>query len=191
MLILFIIFIYIIEMKNLLYKVDNTDDSQKLIFGQEIEEELIKFEKNSLLISLVILQVLSEISNESNDKAYLLFKAFKMYFTQQEKRNIFEKNKILDKVNYYRELTNTLISKHPKIPTLETINNILFAKKLSVENLNNHKELVENLLFVNNQKTDEIYLLTSEIEILSKELRYWIHDYDHIKHSKDLKVIIQ
>ena len=169
MLILFIIFIYIIEMKNLLYKVDNTDDSQKLIFGQEIEEELIKFEKNSLLISLVILQVLSEISNESNDKAYLLFKAFKMYFTQQEKRNIFEKNKILDKVNYYRELTNTLISKHPKIPTLETINNILFAKKLSVENLNNHKELVENLLFVNNQKTDEIYLLTSEIEILSKE----------------------
>jgi len=51
MLILFIIFIYIIEMKNLLYKVDNTDDSQKLIFGQEIEEELIKFEKNSLLIS--------------------------------------------------------------------------------------------------------------------------------------------
>ena len=176
-------------MLNIVYKTNQDDESQKLLMENEIQEELVKFEKSSLLISLVFLQVLAEISADNNDKAYLLFKAFKLFFVQQEKRNMFEKNKIIDKINYYKELCKTLVSKNPKIPNMDTINDILCARKLSAENLNRHKDLIEIVMHVNREKTNEIYLLTSEIEILTKELRYWIYDYDKVKHCKELKKI--
>ena len=164
--------------------------NENIILEKEMETEMAKFEKNALLISLVFLQVLAEISSENKDKAYLLFKAFKLYFVQQEKRNSFEKNRILDKIDFYRDLCKTLVSRNPKIPSLETINNILFAKNVSLENLNNHKQLIENVLFLVKEKTEEVYLLTSEIEILNKELQYWIFDYKNVRHSKELRVIL-
>ena len=41
---------------------------------------------------------------------------------------------------------------------------------------------------MNNEKREEIYLLTSQINTLEKELRLWIYDFDKIKLNNDLRV---
>lgn len=93
-----------------------------------------------------------------------------------------------EKINYFKELTKTVIQqKNKHLRKIEKINDILFANKVSYENLQDHKVLIQDLLNVVNEKRDEIYLLTSEKEIMEKELKFWIHDFDKIKINNRLR----
>jgi len=87
-----------------------------------------------------------------------------------------------EKIHYYKELAKTVIEqKNKHISKIEAINDCLFANKLSVENLQRHKNLIKELLNVVNEKRDQIYLLTSENEILNKELNFWVFDFEKLK----------
>ena len=50
-----------------------------------------------------------------------------------------------------------------------------------MQNLMAHKKLIQDLLNIVNEKRDTIYLLQSENEILSKELNFWVYDFEKLK----------
>lgn len=93
-----------------------------------------------------------------------------------------------NKINYFKELCKTIIQqKNKHLSKVEKINDTLFAKRVSEENLENHKQLIHELLNVINEKRDQIYLLTSEKEILENELKFWVFDFDKIKFAPEIK----
>lgn len=93
-----------------------------------------------------------------------------------------------EKINYYKELAKTVIQqKNKHLAKIEAINDCLFANKLSMQNLQDHKKLIQDLLNVINEKRDQIYLLTSENEILTKELSFWLYDFDKLKLDNDIR----
>jgi hypothetical protein len=101
---------------------------------------------------------------------------------EQEKKWIMVIKKLIDKINYFKELCKSIIQQKSKhLSKVESINDTLFAKRVTAENLENHKKLIHELLNVINEKRDQIYLLKSEKEILEKELKFWIFDFDKIK----------
>ncbi len=93
-----------------------------------------------------------------------------------------------EKIHYYKELAKTVIQqKNKHLAKIEAINDCLFANKLSMQNLQNHKNLIKDLLNVVNEKRDQIYLLMSENEILTKELNFWVYDFDKLKLDNDIR----
>jgi hypothetical protein len=87
-----------------------------------------------------------------------------------------------DKISYYKELAKNVIQqKNKHLAKIEAINDCLFANKLSKENLMAHKKLIQDLLYVINEKRDHIYLLQSDIETLTKEINFWVYDFDKLK----------
>jgi len=108
-----------------------------------------------------------------------------MYFVEQEKKWIYTINKVKQKISYYKELCKTIIQQENNhIKKIEDVNDVLFANKVSTENLNLHKKLISELLAVINEKRDQIYLVNSEKEIMERECRFWITDFDRIKLCK-------
>ena len=102
-----------------------------------------------------------------------------------------------EKIQYYKQLCKTIV--HLKNNQLnikiEEINEILFTNRLtkgikifSSENLDNHKGLIHDLLNLNSEKREEIYLIEAQKEILEKELKFWVYDFDKIKLSTELRV---
>ena len=59
-----------------------------------------------------------------------------------------------------------------------------------VDNLNNHKKLIKDLLNIINEKREEIYILESSIKTYEKELNFWVYDIDIIKVNVELRVLI-
>lgn len=155
-------------------------------------------ERKFIVLFLIFIQILSEISLECKERAILLYKFFKIYFVEQEKKWISAINKMKDKIKYYKELCKTIMQmKNHQIEKIEEINDILFNNKLSkgkqlyyIDNLNNHKNLIQSLLKLNSEKREEIYLITSQKDILEKELNLWIYDYNKIKVNTEIRVKI-
>lgn len=56
------------------------------------------------------------------------------------------------------------------------------------ENLTFHKNIIHQLLQENNKKKDEFHLLMSEYEILEKEAKLWIYEFDSIKINPEIRV---
>jgi hypothetical protein len=93
------------------------------------------------------------------------------------------------KISYYKDLCKMIIQqKNVHIEKIETINDTLFANKLTKENLQDHKKLIHNLLGIVNEKREEIYLMQSQIEILEKEIKFWLYDFDSIKINAEIRV---
>lgn len=93
-----------------------------------------------------------------------------------------------EKINYFKELSKTVIQqKNKHLSKIEKINDVLFANRVTFQNLQDHKVLIQELLNVVNEKRDQIYLLTSEKEILEKEMKFWFHDIDIIKSNKRIR----
>jgi len=158
---------------------------------QKIEMEFKNFRNKSLVISLIFLNLLSEISYEKKEKAELLYKAFKEYFILLEANHTTEKERYHKKIEFYKELCKTILSQEQDtLSDIDIINDVLFSNVRTEKNLSDHKDLIRKLLKMVQDKSDEIYLLTSEIEILQKELRYWIFDYEALKHNKVIRVNI-
>jgi len=126
--------------------------------------------------------LLSEIGAECKEKAILLYRVFKMFFAEQEKKWANITFKIKEKIGYYKDLCRTLIdNKNSDNTKIEKINDILFSRKLSEDNLNDHKTLIYSLINLLNEKRDYTYLLKSDIEIMNKELNLFIFGFDKIK----------
>ena len=106
-----------------------------------------------------------------------------MFFAEQERKWASLTNKIKDKIEYYKELCTTLIENKNdlKESKIEKINDILFSKKLTVENLNDHKILINNLISLLNEKRDYTYILKSDVEIMNKELNVFVYGFDKLK----------
>jgi hypothetical protein len=137
-----------------------------------------------------LIHSLSEVFSECKEKAILLYKIFKFYFIELEKKWT---NKILNlkqKINYYKEFCkNILQSKNKDSSFFDSnfINEVIFSHNLDNENLNNHKKLVQQLIQVTNEKRDEIFLLKTKKKILKDELRLWVYDYETLKLNKSLR----
>jgi hypothetical protein len=121
----------------------------------------------------------------------LLYKFFKIYFIEQEKKWINIVEKVHKKIKYYKDLCKILISKESgptnNLKILETLNDVLFCNETSKENLDNHKKIIKELINILNQKREEILLVKNEVEIIEKEFKFWIHDFDNIKSNQKLR----
>jgi hypothetical protein len=92
-------------------------------------------ERKFIVLFLIFIQILSEISLECKERAILLYKFFKIYFVEQEKKWISAINKMKDKIRYYKELCKTIMQmKNNQIDKIEEINDILFTNKLTKGN---------------------------------------------------------
>jgi len=111
-----------------------------------------------------------------------------MFFAEQERKWANITFKIREKIGYYKELCKTLIEKKNKGNNIvDKINDILFSKKLTEENLNNHKTLIYNMIDLLNEKRDNNYLLMTDIEIKNKELNYFVYGFDKIKLDENIR----
>ncbi len=105
-----------------------------------------------------------------------------MFFAEQEKKWTILNYKLKEKIGYYKDLCKTLTeNKNIGESRLEKINNILYSKKLTEENLNDHKTLINNLSNMLNEKRDSIYILKNDIENLKKELNLFVYGFEKIK----------
>lgn len=105
-----------------------------------------------------------------------------MYFVEQEKKWTIILNQMKDKVKYYKDLCKLIIAqKNKHLNKIERINDVLFNRRLSVENLDDHKSLIQDLLKVVNEKREEIYLIRSRNEILNNELEFWLYNFEELK----------
>lgn len=119
---------------------------------------------------------------ECKEKAVLLYRVFKMFFAEQERKWANITYKIKEKIGYYKDLCKTLIeNKNKDNSKIEKINDILFARKLSNENLDDHKALIHNLIYLLNEKRDYTYILKSDIETMNRELNLFVFGFDKIK----------
>ncbi len=119
---------------------------------------------------------------ECKEKAILLYKVFKMFFAEQERKWANLTFKIREKIGYYKDLCKTLIqSNNNQNNKIDKINDILFSRKLSEENLNDHKTLIYNMISLLDEKRNQIYLYKTDIDIMNKELNYFVYGFDKIK----------
>lgn len=144
--------------------------------------------KNQLVIFTVFLQILSEISITSKERATLLYKVFKKYFIETEKKTLLEKEKLTRKLEYYRRFIQFILDKEKSYFTdIDAINDILSSYKLSKANLTNHKKITKTLFKLLNKQREKIYLLQADVEIKEKELNTYIYDWSNIKHDKNVR----
>ncbi len=163
--------------------------SKSKVSDNSSEEDTYQVNKKFLILFLIFLQILSEISMECKERAVLLYKFFKLYFVELEKKWTFSFERLREKIKYYKELCKAVIQQKNKfLEKIETINNIIFSNNLTSENLLQHKKLIQDLLGIIKEKREEIYLLKSNIEIIEKEMKFWIYDFESIKLSKEIKV---
>jgi hypothetical protein len=95
-----------------------------------------------------------------------------------------------EKVQYYKNLCKTILKqKNKHLEKIESINEVLFTNKLTTENLQTHKKLIQDLLCVINEKREEIYLMQSQVEIFEREINFWVYDFDSIKINPDIRVL--
>lgn len=141
-----------------------------------------------LVLFSIFIQILAEISTEDKTKAILLYKFFKHYFVEQDKKWITILNEMKSKVKYYKTLSKIIIQqKNKHLKQIEEISEVLVSNKLTQNNLKKHKELIQELIAIIQEKRDEIYLQNSEINTLKKELNFWLFDFENLKINKDIR----
>lgn len=128
---------------------------------------------------------------ECKERALLLYKFLKIYLFEQEKKWIKIIEKVDKRIKYYKDLCKIVITKESKssndIKFLERLNEILFSNTITTDNLTNHKEIIKELISLINEKRGEIYTMKSEVEIMEKEINFWITDFSIIKTNKQLR----
>ena len=81
----------------------------------------------------------------------------------------------------------TIQNKDSDVSFLQKLNEVLVSTKMTEENLNNHKLIIQTLINVTNKKREEIFIMNSKVEIAEKELKFWIYDFDKIKTNKKIR----
>jgi len=73
------------------------------------EEKFKKMQKKMLVLFLSLCQILSEISIECKEKSILIYKVFKFYFSEIEKKWLMFCDKLNSKITYYKDLCKTIL----------------------------------------------------------------------------------
>jgi hypothetical protein len=81
----------------------------------------------------------------------------------------------------------TVQNKDSDVSFLQKLNEVLVSTKMTQENLNNHKLMIQTLINVTNKIREEIFIMNSKVEIAEKELKFWIYDFDKIKTNKKIR----
>ena len=156
---------------------------------KENKENYYKSCKRYLILYFIFLQELSDISREFKEKSILLYKLFVHFLAEQDKKWINVINKMKEKINYYKNLSKTLLSqKNNNTQNIEDLTTILFSNKISKENLQNHKKIINQLITIVNEKREEVYQLEAKISILEHELNFWIIDFNDLKLDQNLRI---
>ena len=156
---------------------------------KENKENYIKSSKKYLILFFIFLQELGEISIEFKEKSNLLYKLFINFFVEQDKKWILTINKMKEKLNLYKNISKIILSqKNKNIESIESLTTILYTNKLTKENLDNHKETINKLLSMINEKREEVYQLEAKVSILKHELNFWLEDFEEIKLDKNLRL---
>ena len=156
---------------------------------KENEENYFKSSKKYLILFIIFLQELSDISKEFKEKAILLYKLFVHFLAEQDKKWIYVINKIKERVNIYKNLSKTILSqKNNNLQNIEDLTTILFSNKISKENLQNHKNIINQLIKIVNEKREEVYQLEAKVSILEHELNFWIEDFNDLKLDQNLRI---
>ncbi len=78
------------------------------------------------------MQVLTDISKECKERAILLYKIFKLYFVETEKRWIEISKQMKEKITKYREISEIILKlKFKNIEKIDEINSILLDKNIN------------------------------------------------------------
>ncbi len=156
---------------------------------KENEENYNKSNKKYLILFFIFLQELSDISREFKEKAILLYKLFVHFLAEQDKKWIYVINKMKERVNIYKNLSKIFLSqKNKNIQIIENLTTILYSNKISKENLQNHKNIINQLIAIVNEKREEVYQLESKISILEHELNFWLVDFNDLKLDQNLRI---
>jgi len=153
------------------------------------EKHVFEAKKRKFYLYTAFLYLLSEIAIENKEKSVLLYKIFKSYYAEIETKWVKGMTKKLtEKIEYYREFCMRIIAmKSTDISSIEKIQDVMLSHKLTKESLEAHKHIIAQLLNEINSKKEQIYLFTSENEILKKELRFFLWDYESLKLSKEFR----
>jgi hypothetical protein len=170
---------------------NKTRIKQEIIKEKQKETEfskMIGYRKKSLCYYLIFLQILSEISIECKERAYLLFTFFKVYFAEQEVKFSSILSKLYDKIKFYKDLCKLVIQqKHKSLARIEEISETLVSQRITFENLSTHKKLIQDLLNIINEKREEIYILQADNEILRRELSLYLIKFDTLKFNNNIR----
>ena len=132
---------------------------------------------------------MSDIGRENKEKAQMIYKFFKYYFCEKEKERERENSAIQDRIQVYKEFIKNVIHPSIKDEKIDDINDILFRNNLTHENLMNHKKSINFLMGLLNDQREKNYMMHTDYEILSREMNFWITDFDTFKVNKELRVI--
>lgn len=155
---------------------------KQAILKESDEAEMARKDIKLIFLLNILIEILSEISFKNKERAILIYKCFKYYFINNSEKYATIFSKLNEKIYFYKDLCKLIVQqKHKHIEKIEVIAEIIATTKLSSENLNNHKKLIKDLLHINNEKREELYLKNSEIEILKKELNFFVYDFEKIK----------
>ena len=94
--------------------------------------EINKNRQRSMNLFLIFIQILSEIFSDCKERAALLYKFFKLYFAEQEKKWTIVVSKLKDRIKNYKEICETFVKQNDKmVENVEYIDEILFSEKLT------------------------------------------------------------
>ena len=117
---------------------------KKSIGKLDTKFDLYSYRKKFYLLYLIILQILSEISVDSKERSVLLYKCFKAYFTEMEKKNQLIIQNLKAKIIFYKNLIKTVMfQKDRKLDSIEILTDILKSERLTegINIYNNIKHL--------------------------------------------------
>ena len=80
----------------------------------------------------VFLQILSDISIQCKERAILLYKIFKLYFVEHEKKWIAVIHRLKNKIKHYKDLCEVIVAnKFKNVDKIDEINKVLLNRHLS------------------------------------------------------------
>lgn len=78
------------------------------------------------------MQILSDIYKECKERAILLYKIFKLYFVETERKWIEISNQLKNKIKKYREISEMIMNqKYKSMNKIEEINAILLDRSVN------------------------------------------------------------
>jgi len=142
------------------------------------------------ILYLIFIQIMGEIAVEYKERAILLYKFFKVYFVEQEKKWLTIIQNMQNKIDMYKETCKTFVNKNSAeiVSNNDGVEKILNSSHLTEENLNNHKSLIKNLLNAINEKRNKIYHLEDDLKLLQKETYFFVYEFDKIKVDYSIRV---
>jgi len=119
------------ENDNNIYQ-NHLEYKKKKMEAEKEEKEIAEAKNRFLIIYLIFIQMLGEIHMECKERAVLLYKIFKLYFAEQEKKWVREIVKMKEQINIYKDICKSFISKKSDaMDQVEDINDVMFAARVT------------------------------------------------------------